>query len=152
MAPDNGSRTSRRYPERPVVGVLAVVLREGRALVVRRSNPPMAGRWGFPGGVLELGETVAEGAMRELLEETGVVADAIGPLTVIDTVDRDDEGRVRFHYTLVAVRAAWRSGEGVAGDDADEVAWLSRSDILDRDLAVAPALLPLIDLALAVRG
>jgi 8-oxo-dGTP diphosphatase len=144
-----GRRAGRRYPERPIVGVLAVVLREERALVVRRHNPPMAGRWGFPGGVLELGETAAEGAMRELLEETGVVAEAIGTLTVIDTIDRDEEGRVRFHYTLVAVRGLWRSGEGVADDDADEVAWLSRAEIVEGGLLTAPALLPLIDLALA---
>jgi ADP-ribose pyrophosphatase YjhB (NUDIX family) len=98
--------------------------------------------------VLELGETVAEGAMRELFEETGVVAEPIGPLTVIDTIDRDDEGRVRFHYTLVAVRGLWRSGEGVAGDDADEVAWLSRTDIVEGGLSTAPALVPLIELAL----
>jgi 8-oxo-dGTP diphosphatase len=142
-------RESRRYPERPIVGVLAVVFRGERALVVRRSNPPMAGRWGFPGGVLELGETVAEGAMRELFEETGVVAEPIGPLTVVDTIDRDGEGGVRFHYTLVAVRGRWRSGEGVAADDADEVAWLSRADIVAGGLSTAPALLGLIDLALA---
>jgi 8-oxo-dGTP diphosphatase len=141
-------RQTRRYPERPIVGVLAVVLRGERALVVRRANPPMAGRWGFPGGVLELGETVAEGAMRELLEETGVVAEPTGTLTVIDTIDRDDEGRVRFHYTLVAVRGEWRSGEGVAGDDADEVAWLSRADIVEGNLLTAPALLSLLELAL----
>jgi 8-oxo-dGTP diphosphatase len=138
----------RRYPERPVVGVLAVVLRGERALVVRRANPPLPGRWGFPGGVLELGETVAEGAMRELLEETGVVAEPAGVLTVIDALDRDAEGRVRYHYTLVAVRGLWRAGEGVAGDDADAVAWLSRAEIMAQDLPVAPALLPLIDLAL----
>ncbi|MBV8121363.1 MAG: NUDIX hydrolase [Alphaproteobacteria bacterium] len=140
-------REARRYPHRPIVGVLAVVLRGERALVVRRANPPMAGRWGFPGGVLELGETVAEGAMRELREETGVVAEPITPLTVIDSIDHDDEGRVRFHYTLVAVHARWRSGEGIAADDADEVAWLSRADIVEGGLATAPALLPLLELA-----
>ena len=96
-------KEGRRYPERPIVGVLAVVMRDDRALVVRRANPPMSGRWGFPGGVLELGETVAQGAMRELFEETGVTAEAAGPLTVIDTIDRDPDGRVRYHYTLVAV-------------------------------------------------
>ncbi|MGH7060807.1 MAG: NUDIX hydrolase [Stellaceae bacterium] len=142
-------RESRRYPERPIVGVLAVVLRGEKALVVRRANPPLRGRWGFPGGVLELGETVAEGAMRELLEETGVVAEPAGVLTVIDTIDRDEAGRVRYHYALVAVRGLWRSGEGIAADDAEEVAWLSRAEIADRNLPVAPALLPLIDLALA---
>ncbi len=143
---------ARRYPERPIVGVLAVVLRGDRALVVRRANPPLAGRWGFPGGVLELGETVAEGAMRELFEETGVVAEPAGTLTAIDSIDRDDEGRVRYHYTLVAVRGIWRSGEGIAGDDADEAAWLSRAEIVDQGLPTTPALLPLIDLALTARG
>ena len=143
------SSEGRRYPERPIVGVLAVVLRGDRVLVVRRANPPMPGRWGFPGGVLELGETVAQGAMRELLEETAVKAEAAGPLTVIDTIDRDDEGRIRYHYTLVAVVGTWQSGEGVPGDDADEVAWLTRAEIVTGGLPIAPALLPLIDLALA---
>ena len=147
MAPRNDSREGRRYPERPIVGVLAVVLRGDRVLVVRRANPPMPGRWGFPGGVLELGETVAQGAMRELLEETGVKAEAASPLTVMDTIDRDSEGRVRYHYTLVAVIGHWRSGEGVAGDDADELAWLTRAEIIERGLPTAPALLPLLDLA-----
>src|SRR5271166_2160096 len=143
-----GGKEGRRYPDRPIVGVLAVVLRGERALVVRRANPPMLGRWGFPGGVLELGETVAQGAMRELHEETGVIAEAIGPLTVIDTIDRDNEGRVRFHYTLVAVMGSWRAGEGVAGDDADEVAWLTRTEIVEQNLPTAPALVSLLDLAL----
>ncbi|MBO0735074.1 MAG: NUDIX hydrolase [Alphaproteobacteria bacterium] len=142
-------REARRYPDRPVVGVLAVVLRGEHVLVVRRTNPPMRGRWGFPGGVLELGETVAQGAMRELFEETGVKAEAAGPLTVIDTIDRDQEGRVRYHYTLVAVVGSWESGEGVPGDDAEEVAWLTRAEIVEQDLPTSPALLPLIDLARA---
>ena len=145
-------REARRYPDRPIVGVLAVVMRGDRVLVVRRTHPPMPGRWGFPGGVLELGETVAQGAMRELAEETGVTAEAADPLTVIDTIDRDREGRVRYHYTLVAVIGHWRSGEGVPGDDAAEVAWLTRAEIVDQGLPTAPALLPLIDLAIARRG
>ena len=144
-------KEGRRYPERPIVGVLAVVLRGDRALVVRRANPPLSGRWGFPGGVLELGETVAQGAIPELQEETGVVAEAAGPLTVLDTIDRDEEGRVRFHYTLVAIIGRWQSGKGAPGDDADEVAWLSRAEIVEQNLPTAPALLPLIDLALARR-
>ena len=152
MSPDRGGgplgKEGRRYPDRPIVGVLAVVMRGERALVVRRANPPMPGRWGFPGGVLELGETIAQGAMRELLEETGVTAEAAGPLTVIDTIDRDREGRVRYHYTLVAVIGHWQSGDGVPGDDADDVAWLTRAEIVEQGLLTAPALLPLLDLAL----
>ena len=141
-------KEGRRYPDRPIVGVLAVVMRGERVLVVRRANAPMSGRWGFPGGVLELGETIAQGAMRELFEETGVTAEAAGPLTVIDTIDHDAESRVRYHYTLVAVIGHWQSGEGVPGDDADEVAWLTRAEIIERGLPTAPALLPLLDLAL----
>lgn len=142
------AKASRRYPDRPIVGVLAVVLRGARALCVRRGHPPLTGRWGFPGGVLELGETVAQGAMRELLEETGVVATPAGVLTVIDSLDRDGAGRVRYHYTLIAVRGVWQSGEGIAGDDAEEVAWLGRAEIVAQNLPTVPALLSLIDLAL----
>jgi 8-oxo-dGTP diphosphatase len=144
-------KEGRSYPERPIVGVLAVVMRGDRVLVVRRANPPMPGRWGFPGGVLELGETVAEGAMRELFEETGVVAEAAGTLTTLDSIHRDDEGRVRYHYTLVAVIGHRRSGEGMPGDDADEVAWLTRAEIVEQNLPTAPGLLPLIDLAISRR-
>src|ERR1700694_1365083 len=142
-------RAARRYPDRPIVAVLAVVLRENRALIVQRAQQPNAGRWGFPGGVLELGETVAEGAMRELLEETGIVAEPAGWLNVHDAVSRDAEGRVQFHYVLIAVRGIWRSGEGVAADDAASVAWVSRAEIVAGLYPTFPTLLPLFDLALA---
>ena len=145
-------RAARRYPERPIVAVLAVVLRgEGpdtRALIVQRAQQPNAGRWGFPGGVLELGETVGEGAMRELLEETGITAEPAGVLNVHDAVSRDGEGRVQFHYVLVAVRGIWRSGEGEPADDAAACAWVSRADIEAGKYPTFPTLLPLFDLAL----
>jgi 8-oxo-dGTP diphosphatase len=149
-------RAARRYPDRPIVAVLAVVLRgEGsaiRALIVQRAQQPNAGRWGFPGGVLELGETVAAGAMRELNEETGIVAKPAGWLDVHDAISRDDEGRVQFHYTLIAVRGTWQSGEGVAADDAADCAWASRADIIAGKYPTFPTLLPLLDLALAAQG
>jgi 8-oxo-dGTP diphosphatase len=149
-------RAARRYPDRPIVAVLAVVLRpmgqETRALIVQRAQQPNAGRWGFPGGVLELGETVAEGAMRELKEETGIVAEPAGWLNVHDAISRDDEGRVQFHYTLIAVRGVWQSGEGVAADDAADVAWASRDDIVAGKYPTFPTLLPLFDAALAAHG
>lgn len=142
-------RAARRYPERPIVAVLAVVLRGERALIVQRAQQPNAGRWGFPGGVLELGETVGEGAMRELLEETGIVAEPAGVLNVHDAISRDREGRVRFHYILIAVRGIWRSGEGVAADDAAACAWATRADIEAGRYPTFPTLLPLLDLAMA---
>ena len=145
-------RAARRYPDRPIVAVLAVVLRgEGsatRALIVQRAQQPNQGRWGFPGGVLELGETVADGAMRELQEETGIVAEAAGILNVHDAIHRDPEGRVQFHYTLIAVRGIWRAGEGVAADDAAATAWASREEIVAGRYPTFPTLLPLFDLAI----
>jgi ADP-ribose pyrophosphatase YjhB (NUDIX family) len=148
-APDlDARRAARRYPDRPIVAVLAVVLRGERALVVQRAQEPNAGRWGFPGGVLELGETVAEGAMRELAEETGIVAEPADILDVHDAIYRDDEGRVRYHYTLIAVRGIWHSGDGVAADDAAAIAWVSRAEIVAGLYPTFPTLLPLIDLAL----
>ena len=149
-------RAARRYPDRPIVAVLAVVLRpmgdDTRVLIVQRAQQPNAGRWGFPGGVLELGETVAEGAMRELREETGVVAEPAGWLDVHDAISRDDEGRVQFHYTLIAVRGVWQSGEGIAADDAAACAWVSRDDIVAGKYPTFPTLLPLFDRALAAQG
>jgi ADP-ribose pyrophosphatase YjhB (NUDIX family) len=142
-------RAARRYPDRPIVAVLAVVLRDERALIVQRAQQPNAGRWGFPGGVLELGETVAEGAMRELAEETGVVAEAAGWLNVHDAVSRDADGRVQFHYVLIAMRGIWRSGEGEAADDAAATAWVTREEIVAGLYPTFPTLLPLFELALA---
>jgi len=145
-------RAARCYPDRPIVAVLAVVLRETgsetRALIVQRAQQPNAGRWGFPGGVLELGETVGEGAMRELLEETGITAAPAGILDVHDAVSRDADGRVQFHYVLIAVRGVWQSGEGIAADDAADCAWASRADIEAGLYPTFPTLLPLFDLAL----
>jgi 8-oxo-dGTP diphosphatase len=142
-------RAARRYPDRPIVAVLAVVLRGERALIVQRAEQPNAGRWGFPGGVLELGETVREGAMRELHEETGIVAEPAAILNVSDAIHHDREGRVQFHYTLIAVHGIWRSGDGVAADDAAAVAWVSRAEIVAGLYPTFPTLLPLFDLALA---
>jgi 8-oxo-dGTP diphosphatase len=145
-------RAARRYPDRPIVAVLAVVLRgdgpDTRALIVQRAQQPNAGRWGFPGGVLELGETVGDGAMRELLEETGIVAEPAGILNVHDAVSRDEDGRVQFHYVLIAVRGIWRAGEGEPADDAAACAWVSREDIEAGKYPTFPTLLPLFDLAL----
>jgi 8-oxo-dGTP diphosphatase len=130
------------------VVVLRPIGEDMQALIVQRRQQPNAGRWGFPGGVLELGETVFQGAMRELLEETGIVAEPAGFLDIHDAITRDEEGRVQFHFTLIAVRGVWRSGEGIAADDAADCAWVSRDDIVADKYPTFPTLLPLFDLAL----
>ncbi|WP_119459345.1 NUDIX hydrolase [Rhodospirillaceae bacterium SYSU D60014] len=120
---------TRSYPDRPVVGVIAVVWREDSVLLVRRANPPDAGKWGFPGGKQHLGETIFDAAMRELREETGVVAEPSEVVTAVDVIERDEAGRVRYQFTLVAVLGIWQAGEGVADDDADAVAWVRPDDL-----------------------
>lgn len=105
---------------RPVVATIAILVREGRVLLVRRANPPDAGRWGFPGGKTEFGETIHAACLRELREETGVEARAHQVVTAVDALDRDAQGRIRHHHVLVAVLCSWVSGEPVAGDDALE--------------------------------
>ena len=103
---------SRSYPERPWIGVLAAVRRGPRCLLIQRAQRVDEGKWGFPGGTLELGETLTDCAERELREEAGVEASSVGVLTAYDYIGRDAEDRVRFHYTLVCVVLDWRAGEG----------------------------------------
>lgn len=108
---------------RPVPATIAVVIRDGSVLLVRRANPPDAGLWGFPGGKIDYGETIEQAAVRELLEETGVVAEAGQVFTAVDAFDRGRSEEMRAHYILIAVLCRWVSGEPVAGDDALEAAW-----------------------------
>ena len=120
---------SREYPDRPVVGVGVLVWRGDRVLLVRRGGPPRQGEWSLPGGVQELGETVFEAAAREVLEETGLDVAPQEVVTVVDTVTRDDDGGVRYHYTLVEVSAEWRGGEPRAADDAADVRWAGLDEV-----------------------
>ena len=118
--------------KRPIPAALAVVMRDSRFLLVRRGNKPDLGLWGFPGGKIELGETVNEAAVRELREETGIRAEARETLTSVDVIIRDEESRLRHHYVLVAVLCDYLSGEALAADDVSEAAWFDYDEILAR--------------------
>lgn len=114
---------TRDYPSHPLAAVLALVARDGKVLLVRRNKSP--DKWGFPGGLIELGETVAEAALRELAEETGVIAEAGAVADVLSIIVRDDDGRVKNHYVLSAVMCLWIAGEPVAASDALEAGWFT---------------------------
>jgi 8-oxo-dGTP diphosphatase len=117
--------SNREYPDSPRVGVGAVVLRDGRILLVRRGVPPAEGLWAIPGGGLKLGETLKEGAEREIFEETGIAIRAGEPVFVADVVTRDENGRIRFHYVIVDLASEYISGEVKGGDDALEARWIA---------------------------
>ena len=146
------TRRDRLYPDRPIVGCLAVVRRSARVLLAQRSVPPGIGRWGFPGGMQELGETVYACAQRELKEETGIAADPVATLRVIDRIGHDGSGKVKTHFTLVAVLLDWRSGEGEPIEDATALGWFTPEEARGRELELFPHALEVMEMALARTG
>jgi ADP-ribose pyrophosphatase YjhB (NUDIX family) len=106
------------------VGVGAVVLHQGRILLVRRGRPPAAGRWSLPGGLVELGESTAEAARREVVEECGIEVRLAGIAGVVDRIVRDDADRVRYHYVIVDYLAYPESEAVEAGTDAADARWV----------------------------
>jgi ADP-ribose pyrophosphatase len=116
-----------------VLGVGAVVVHAGAALLVRRGKEPLRGRWVVPGGTVELGETLEEAVVREVLEETGIAVRPLEVMKVFDAIERDAEG-VRFHYVVVDYRCAFVSGAPRAGSDAEAASWVGEADLASHDL------------------
>jgi len=123
------SRGKREYPDRPYVGVGVIVFRDQEVLLVKRNKEPNKGHWSIPGGKQMIGETVAEAAQRELLEETGVNVDQLLLVDVVDAIIPDVEGKIKYHYTLVDYMGHWKSGESRPGDDAQEVSWVRLNEL-----------------------
>jgi ADP-ribose pyrophosphatase YjhB (NUDIX family) len=121
---------TREYPDAPRVGVGAIVLHEGRVLLVRRGRAPALGLWSVPGGLVELGETSVDAARREVEEETGLDVRIAGLVGVLDRVTRDADGRVRYHWVLVDYLAYPQSNDTItAGSDAAEVRWVTIDEV-----------------------
>ncbi len=121
--------TSREYPARPLVGIGIVVLRPGAVLLVRRGRPPALGEWSVPGGAQRLGETAIEAARRELMEETGLAVAALHLVTHVDSIHRDAEERIQFHYTILDFAAHWQGGEPRAQGDVTEARFVPVDDV-----------------------
>ena len=114
----------RDYPEQPIIGVGAVIIRGGRVLLVRRNTEPLRGEWSVPGGVLELGERLREGVRRETREETGIEVEPGEVLDVFDSIFTDGLGRTQYHYVLIDYLCRPVSGEARAGGDVSDVRWV----------------------------
>ena len=125
----------REYPEQPLVGVGAIIIEQDRVLLVKRGHPPLLGEWSIPGGVLEVGETLREAAVREALEETGLTVETADLLGVYDRILRDADERTLYHYVLIDFLCRRVAGEPQASGDADEVRWFTREEAANLSLA-----------------
>jgi len=118
----------REYPDRPIVGVGGVVVRDGAVLLVQRAREPLEGQWTIPGGAVETGETLKEAVSRELKEETGLTVRVLDLVDAFERIIPDDDGRARFHYVLLDYLCEPLSGELRASSDVRDVAWVRPED------------------------
>ena len=136
----------REYPDRPIVGVGAVVVDANRVLLVRRGHEPLKGEWSIPGGAVELGETLEVACAREVHEETGLDVD-VGPMIdVFDRIRIDGDGRTRYHYVLVDFVCRPVGGTLSCASDATEARWVSIIELAE--YGVQPATVSVIEKAL----
>jgi 8-oxo-dGTP diphosphatase len=118
----------REYPERPIVGVGGVVISDGRALLIKRTGPPLEAQWSIPGGMLESGETLVEGVQRELAEETGIHVRVLHLIEVFERIELDAAGKARYHFVVLDYLCEPVRGEARAASDASDVAWATPSE------------------------
>ncbi len=129
----------REYPKQPLVGVGAVIVEDGRVLLIKRGKAPLLGEWSIPGGMLELGETLRQGAEREALEETGLVVRAIDLIGVFDRIvpapaANVEEKPTLFHYVLIDFLCQKIDGDLAAAGDAADARWFTPDEVQNLSL------------------
>jgi 8-oxo-dGTP diphosphatase len=125
----------RRYPSRPLVGAGAVVHRGDKVLLLKRSNPPNQGRWALPGGLVELGETVQDAAVREINEETGLKVEIEGLIDVQNDLHWDDESKLEYHYILVDYLARPIAGRLKVNAESSGSGWFTAAQVERLDMS-----------------
>jgi len=119
----------REYPDRPIVGVSAVVFDDNRVLLVRRGKEPGTGEWHLPGGAVKLGERLEDAIRREIKEETSVELTIGGLVGVFDTISRDSRNEIKYHYVLIDYWGWIASGRPRAGSDVKELKWIFLNEV-----------------------
>ena len=132
------SPSRRHYPAHPALAVSIAVVREGKVLLASRAGAPYRRMFTLPGGLVETGETVEAAALRELREETGILARLAGFNQIFQHISRDDAGRVERHYVILSFAALWMAGEGAPSAEAIEVLWRAPGDY--EGLSLTPGL------------
>jgi len=117
----------------PSAGVGAVVIKDGKVLLVKRARPPYAGLWCIPGGKVMLGESLQQAAEREIMEETSLMIQAGNPVYAFDVIDTEHNPPT-YHYVVIDLEASYVSGEAQAQDDALDVRWFTRNELMQDDV------------------
>jgi len=119
----------REYPERPIVGAGALMIENGKLLLIRRGAKPGQGRWSIPGGIVELGERVQDAIVREVKEECGLDIEVEGLMDVFDSITRDEKGRIQYQFVVVNFLAKIRGGILKNADDVLEARWVQLNEV-----------------------
>jgi len=133
----------RRYPQRPIVGVGALIFRRGRILMAQRGKEPLKGWWSLPGGALETGEKLDHAVRREVLEETGLIVEPMEVFEIFERIMKDEAGAIEYHYVLVDYVCRITGGEPCAGDDVCRVEWMRLEEL--KDLQITEGTLAVIE-------
>ncbi|MFB3820173.1 MAG: NUDIX hydrolase [Candidatus Methylomirabilales bacterium] len=118
----------RTYPDRPILAVGAIVVRDGAVLLARRGKAPSYGLWSLPGGAVDLGERIKDAVCREIAEECGIRIEVTDVVEVFERLVRDADGRVQYHYVILDYLARWQDGEPGASDEVLESRWVAPAD------------------------
>ena len=106
-----------------------MIVRDGKALIIKRAHEPRKGEWSLPGGLIDLGESLTDAVRREIKEETGLDVE-LGPIIeTFDRIHRDGDGRIRYHFVIIDYVCWPKGGDAVAGSDADAVAWVTADEV-----------------------
>ncbi len=114
----------RLYPDQPVVGIGAVIIKEGEIALIKRGNEPSKGKWTIPGGLVELGENLEAAIIRETKEEVCLDVENPQLIDVVDNIDLDEQGKVKYHYIIIDYLVHVKSGNIQAASDAEELRWV----------------------------
>jgi 8-oxo-dGTP diphosphatase len=127
----------RLYPDQPVVGVGAVIIKEDKIALIKRGNEPSKGKWTIPGGLVELAESPEEAVLRETKEETGLDGDNANLIDVVSNVDLDENGKVKYHYVIIDYLVHVKKGTAQASSDAAELCWVPFEQVEDFNLTAS---------------
>lgn len=140
--------SKRQYPERPILGVGAIIADNGRVLLVERGHDPLKGVWSLPGGVVEVGEYLKDAVRREVREETGLEVEPVSIVEVFERIMPDASGRTEYHYVLIDYLCRVKGGRLQAESDVSDARWVPRADL--RSYRITEGTLDVIEKALAL--